>query len=346
MKLTIILIVVLATVIFFTSSKKENPYFINFKIHHTKFGFKNPYLKSEVQKKKLGDIFKMMITDRPKPRYQVSKKINIDELDKNILSGKNFITWIGHSTMLLHLDGKVILTDPIFSDRCSPVQFAGPKRYTSPSIDIKSLPRIDIVLISHNHYDHLDKNTIKALKNDSSTFWYVPLGLEQWFKALGVENVFELDWFDERNFEDVNIVCLPSQHWSKRSLFKSFDTLWSSWSVKIGDYKFWFAGDTGYNEIQFKEIGDNYGPFDLSAIPIGGYEPRWFMKDFHVQPDESILIHKDIKSRKSIGMHFGTFLLTTEPIDNPSKRIKEILTREIEIRDEFIIPEHGRIYDL
>ena len=287
-----------------------------------------------------------MTTDRPKPRYQVSEKINIDELDKNILYGKNFITWIGHSTMLLHLDGKVILTDPIFSDRCSPVQFAGPKRYTSPSIDIKSLPRIDIVLISHNHYDHLDKNTIKALKNDSSTFWYVPLGLEQWFKALGVENVFELDWFDERNFEDVNIVCLPSQHWSKRSLFKSFDTLWSSWSVKIGDYKFWFAGDTGYNEIQFKEIGDNYGPFDLSAIPIGGYEPRWFMKNFHVQPEESILIHKDIKSRKSIGMHFGTFLLTTEPIDNPSKRIKEILTREIEIRGEFIIPEHGRIYDL
>ena len=346
MKLTIILIVVLATVIFFTSSKKENPYFINFKIHHTKFGFKNPYLKSEVQKKKLGDIFKMMTTDRPKTRYQVSEKINIDELDKNILYGKNFITWIGHSTMLLHLDGKVILTDPIFSDRCSPVQFAGPKRYTSPSIDIKSLPRIDIVLISHNHYDHLDKNTIKALKNDSSIFWYVPLGLEQWFKALGVENVFELDWFDERNFEDVNIVCLPSQHWSKRSLFKSFDTLWSSWSVKIGDYKFWFAGDTGYNEIQFKEIGDNYGPFDLSAIPIGGYEPRWFMKNFHVQPEESILIHKDIKSRKSIGMHFGTFLLTTEPIDNPSKRIKEILAREIEIRGEFIIPEHGRIYDL
>ena len=128
MKLTIILIVALATVIFFTSSKKENPYFINFKSHHTKFGFKNPYLKSEVQKKKLGDIFKMMTTDRPKPRYQVSEKINIDELDKNILYGKNFITWIGHSTMLLHLDGKVILTDPIFSDRCSPVQFAGPKR--------------------------------------------------------------------------------------------------------------------------------------------------------------------------------------------------------------------------
>tara|TARA_B100000686_G_C16026707_1_gene588612 strand:+ start:85 stop:438 length:354 start_codon:yes stop_codon:yes gene_type:complete len=116
--------------------------------------------------------------------------------------------------------------------------------------------------------------------------------------------------------------------------------------IKIGGYKFWFAGDTGYNTVQFKEIGDKYGPFDIAAIPIGAYEPRWFMKNFHVQPEESILIHKDIKSKKSIGMHFGTFVLTTEPIDEPARKIEKIISQDDQINDQFIIPKHGKIYDL
>ena len=129
-------------------------------------------------------------------------------------------------------------------------------------------------------------------------------------------------------------------------MFKSFDTLWSSWSLKVGNFKFWFAGDTGYNKIQFKKIGDEYGPFDLSAIPIGAYEPRWFMKSFHVNPEEAIFIHEDIKSEKSIGMHFGTFVLTTEPILEPIEKIKSIITNNENFKGEFMIPESGVIYSL
>ncbi len=346
MKLTLFLTISLSAILFIATSKNTNPYFNQTKSHHTKFGFRNPYLKPDIEKKKLRDLFKMMNSDRPNPSYQLSNKINIDELNQKIFDGQNFITWIGHSTMLLNLYGKVIITDPIFSERCSPIQFIGPKRYTSPSIDIKALPKIDIVFISHNHYDHLDNNTVKVLKNDTSTVWYVPLGLKPWLVKAGVQNVIELDWYEDNNNSGFNIVCLPSQHWSKRSLFKSFDTLWASWMIKIGGYKFWFAGDTGYNTVQFKEIGDKYGPFDIAAIPIGAYEPRWFMKNFHVQPEESILIHKDIKSKKSIGMHFGTFVLTTEPIDEPTRKIEKIISQNGQIKNQFIIPEHGKIYDL
>jgi len=346
MKLTLFLALVLAIIGLMINSKKINPYFESSKIHHTKYGFKNPFLKSENQKKKLSDIIKMIITKRPKPKDQITKKIDTNHLIQNINEDQNFITWIGHSTMFLHIYGKTILTDPIFSNRCSPFQFAGPKRYTSPSISIKSLPKIDIVVISHNHFDHLDKNSVKTLSTNTSTIWYVPLGLKEWFVKLGISNVIELDWFDEYEHNNIKIVCLPSQHWSKRNLFKSFDTLWASWLINIGNYKFWFAGDTGYNELQFRKIGDHYGPLDLAAIPIGAYEPRWFMKNFHVNPEESILIHKDIKSKKSIGMHFGTFLLTTEPIDEPSQKIRDIILNDENFKSEFIIPELGNIYDL
>ena len=220
------------------------------------------------------------------------------------------------------------------------------KRYSFPTIDIESLPKIDLIVISHNHYDHLDKNSVKNLGKDPLTVWYVPLGLKKWFDRLNIKNVIELDWFEERKQDNVEIICLPSQHWSKRSAFKSFDTLWSSWFLKVGNFKFWFAGDTGYNTIQFKQIGDDYGPFDLSAIPIGAYEPRWFMKDFHVNPEESIFIHKDIKSKKSIGMHFGTFVLTTEPVIEPIEKIKNIITNDENFEGEFMIPESGVIYSL
>ena len=192
----------------------------------------------------------------------------------------------------------------------------------------------------------MDKNTIKYLKKDTTTTWFVPLGLASWLEKEHVKNIIELDWHDKYLLGNVEVVCTPYQHWSKRNLFKSFDTLWSSWYVKIDNFKFWFAGDTGYNEFQFKEIGDSYGPFNLAAIPIGAYEPRWFMKNFHVNPEESMSIHKDVKSLKSIGMHFGTFVLTTEPINEPSKEIVKIIEKNKKLNDQFIVPEHGVIYDL
>lgn len=346
MRFITVLLFSFATIFYMVLSDRENKFFDETRDHHTKYGFINPYLNIKDQNKKFSDLFRMMKSDRPNPIKQIIDFVDIDKVNQNIGARKKFVTWIGHSTMLLHVGGKTILTDPIFSDRCSPVQFIGPKRYTQPSIHIQSLPKIDIVLISHNHYDHLDKQTVRILSDDSSTIWFIPLGLEQWLRNENVKNIIEMDWLDEHSFENVEVVCLPSQHWSKRNLFKSFDTLWSSWSVTIDSFKFWFAGDTGYNEIQFKEIGNSYGPFDLSAIPIGAYEPRWFMKNFHVQPEESILIHRDVKSIKSIGMHFGTFVLTTEPIDDPPKKLNKILENDKSLIDNFIIPKHGVIYDL
>ena len=346
MKLSILICIAISLLVVTLNLKNSNPHYNPDKAHHTLTGFKNPYLNQDSQRKNFSDLFKMMTTERPDPKPQMEKDLSIDSIIQKINNNKSFITWIGHSTMLLHANGKTILTDPIFSDRCSPVQFLGPKRYSYPTIYIESLPKIDLVVISHNHYDHLDKNSVKSLGKDSATVWYVPLGLKKWFNQLNIKNVIELDWFDEERQDNVKIICLPSQHWSKRSLFKSFDTLWSSWFIKIGNFKFWFAGDTGYNKIQFKHIGDNYGPFDLTAIPIGAYEPRWFMKDFHVNPEESIFIHNDTKSKKSIGMHFGTFVLTTEPILEPVQKIKNIITNDENFKGEFIIPKSGVIYSL
>jgi len=321
-----------------------NPYYDTSKSHHTPLGFINPFLDNNQQHKSIGELIKMLMEDRP----------NVDGIEKNNISlftlnnlentTSRFAVWGGHSTLFLYIDGKLILTDPIFSEYCSPVQFIGPKRYTMPAINKKLLKMVDLVLISHNHYDHLDYNTVMLIRNRAS--WVVPLGLKVWFNNLGIYDVNEYDWWDEDLVKGVKITCLPSQHWSKRTVLKEFDTLWSSWSIEYKGFKFWFAGDTGYNSHQFKEIGEKIGPFDFSAIPIGGYEPRWFMKNFHVNPSEALQIHMDVKSKRSVGIHWGTFVLTTEPIEEPPKKIKQLLRQKGMNTKEFVVPRHGQIINL
>ena len=203
MKLLITSIFSLSAILFISLSNNKNLYFDVSKSHHTKSGFTNPYINLDNQNKSFSDLFRMMQTDRLIP------------INRDINDGKNFVTWIGHSTMLLNINGKTILTDPIFSERCSPVQFVGPKRYTKPSINLESLPDVDFVLISHNHYDHLDKNTIKYLKKDTTTTWFVPLGLASWLEKEHVKNIIELDLHDKYLLGNVEVVCTPSQHWSK-----------------------------------------------------------------------------------------------------------------------------------
>ena len=324
------------------SINPSNPYYDSSKKHHTKTGFTNPYLAIENQKKGFSALAKMMKENRPSPsKIKNTKIVSLEQIKSLIDKKTNFYIWVGHSTILIHINGKTILTDPIFSERCSPVQFMGPKRYTDPAISLDSLPKIDLVLISHNHYDHLDFNTVKTIGNSAT--WLVPLGLKKWFNDRNVYSVKELDWYDQIFEMGVKIYCLPSQHWSKRTLLKSFDTLWASWAIENNGFKFWFAGDTGYNNIQFKKIGTEYGPFDLAAIPIGAYEPRWFMKNFHINPAEAVKIHIDIQSKNSIGIHFGTFILTTEPIDDPIKQLNsEILKNNLNPL-EFVAPILGQI---
>ncbi|MGZ5592780.1 MAG: MBL fold metallo-hydrolase [Usitatibacter sp.] len=228
-------------------------------------------------------------------------------------------TWIGHAAFLVQLAGKNILFDPQFSERASPVQFAGPKRIVPLPITIEELPRIDVVLVSHNHYDHLDVDSVKKLaaQKPEGPLFIVPLGLKAWFAELGIERVEEHDWWQARDEGPLRITLVPVQHWSKRTLWDANKTLWGGWVVEGGGLRIIHTGDLGYSR-DARDIGERLGPFDLALIPIGAYAPRWFMKTMHVDPAEALQVRSDLRARRAIGMHWGTFEnLTDEPLDEP-----------------------------
>ena len=229
------------------------------------------------------------------------------------------VTWIGHATMLVRLAGKNMLFDPIFSERASPLSFAGPKRVVPLPVTIAELPRIDLVFISHNHYDHLDADTVQqlaALPQGSPRF-LVPKGLKAWFATLGITRVDEYDWWQETAEDTLRITFVPLQHWSRRGLADTNASLWGGWVVEGEGLRLIHAGDTGYSR-DFRDIGERLGPFDMAFIPIGGYAPRWFMKIMHVNVPEAVQVRADLRAERAIGMHWGTFeSLTDEPMDEP-----------------------------
>ena len=229
------------------------------------------------------------------------------------------VTWIGHASFLIQLGGRNILTDPHFSERASPVPFAGPKRAVPLPIEIDELPRIDLVLVSHNHYDHLDLDSVKRLaaRDGGGPLFLVPLGLKAWFADQGIPRVEELDWWESRNEDGLRVTLVPVQHWSKRTLWDTNQTLWGGWVVEGGGLKVIHTGDLGYSK-DARDIGERAGPFDLALIPIGAYAPRWFMKTMHIDPAEAVQVRADLRARRAIGMHWGTFEhLTDEPLDEP-----------------------------
>jgi len=231
------------------------------------------------------------------------------------------ITWIGHSTLLIQLDGVNILTDPHWSDRASPVTFAGPKRLVPPGIPFENLPPIDLVLISHDHYDHLDLETVRRLAELHHPVFLVPLGLKAWFVEIGITEVEELNWWESRRVKGLTVTCLPAQHFSGRALWDRNQRLWSSWAVAGSTKRIFFAGDTGYYSV-FKEIGNRLGPFDLAAIPIGAYLPRAIMKMTHLTPEEALQLLADLQGQRFVAIHWGTFDLTEEPIEEPPQRLE------------------------
>ncbi|KAL3133187.1 hypothetical protein ABBQ38_007077 [Trebouxia sp. C0009 RCD-2024] len=257
------------------------------------------------------------------------------------------VTWLGHASCLVQMDGVNFLTDPVFSQRCSPVQWKGPRRIVQPpfKLDDPQLPHIHFVVISHNHYDHLDYNSVLQLHKrfgDDLT-WYVPLGLAAWFRGVGISNVHELGWWQELRHGDssVTLACTPAQHASSRTGFTDKNkSLWCGWAVLGKAQRFWFAGDTGYCGT-FKEIGQQYGPFDLCAIPIASYTPRWFLKSIHVNPADAVQIHQDVKSKRSIGIHCCTMTISMEPLDEAPK-VLEVEKHAAAIpKDAFITLQHG-----
>ncbi|KAF0029709.1 hypothetical protein F2P81_018814 [Scophthalmus maximus] len=242
------------------------------------------------------------------------------------------VTWLGHATVLVEIDGLNILTDPIFSQRASPLQFMGPKRYRGPPCTVEQLPRIDAVVISHSHYDHLDVGSVASLnaRFGGELRWFVPLGLMDWLARMDCENVMELDWWEENcvpGHDDITFVCTPSQHWSKRTALDDNKSLWGSWTVLGPEHRFFFAGDTGYCS-SFLEIGRRFGPFDLAAIPIGAYLPRDVMQGQHVDPAEAVQIHQDLQAKQSVAIHWGTFALAHEYYMEPPVHLRDALEQK------------------
>jgi N-acyl-phosphatidylethanolamine-hydrolysing phospholipase D len=229
-------------------------------------------------------------------------------------------TWIGHSTLLVQLGGVNILTDPNWGERASPVGFAGPRRMVPPGMRFEDLPPIHAVVISHDHYDHLDVDTVTRLNRKFHPRFFVPLGIKAWLGDLGITDVVELDWWESREYRRLTFTCTPAQHSSGRGLRDQNLRLWSSWVVSGAGKRFFFAGDTGYTK-SLAEIGKRLGPFDLAAIPIGGYSAWEARHPNHVNPEEALQLFEDIGGRLLVPIHFGTFDMNKEPFAEPPARL-------------------------
>ena len=264
---------------------------------------------------------------------------------KEIYENENIvITWIGHESFLYQNKDINVLTDPHFTQRASPLNFAGPKRYMAPGMKIDDLPNIDVVTISHSHYDHLDYKSVKLLSEKfENILFLVPLGLKKWFESKGIYNVRELDWWDSFTIKETLITFAPVQHWSARGLFDRNETLWGAWHFKNKFHSFIHLGDTGYTD-DFRVIREKLGPVDLAAIPIGAYEPRWIMEFSHINPEEAVMTFLDLEASKAIGMAWGTFILTDEPVKEPPRELLKELKKSNISNEDFFILKHGESY--
>ena len=335
------------------------------KKHHLPEGFKNNY--TDATDKSRSELLRWqwerMRAGLPKPPEKLTPVVSADLkfVSANIGALQEpAITWIGHATMLVQMGGLNILTDPVFSSRASPVQFAGPKRYQPPGIALNDLPRIDVVLLSHNHYDHLDTASVEALNAQAggAPLFIVPLGVKKWFASEGITNVQQMDWWDKTTVKtvsgEVELHFTPVQHWSARSLNDRRATLWGAYAVFANDFHFYFGGDTGYSQDfidtqkhfaarQTEALG---GGFDMALIAVGAYEPRWFMKEQHVNPEEAVQIHLDLKAKRSVGIHWGTFDLTDESLDQPPKDLAAARAAKGLAKDAFDVMAIGQTLKL
>ena len=251
--------------------------------------------------------------------HVIKKEKVLENLDK--YKNDNYVAWIGHATFLIKLGDTTIITDPLFSKNTGPLIF-GPKRYVESAIRLNEIPETDLFLLTHNHYDHLDYSTVRNFPHKKSKV-LVPLKLSKYFTRNGFKNVNELDWYDDIKVNDLKITLLPAVHWSKRSLNDTNKTLWGNFLIEYKDKKILFACDTGYGNI-YKELGEKYGPIDLTFINIGAYDfrPMFEKSVYHANPEEALNIAQDLKSKKVIGMHWGTVVLSLEPIMEPPVRFK------------------------
>jgi L-ascorbate metabolism protein UlaG (beta-lactamase superfamily) len=255
--------------------------------------------------------------------------------------GRVAATWIGHSTVLLQAGGLGILTDPVFTSHAGPLGRFGPRRVQPPALTIAGLPPVALVAVSHNHYDHLQPSNLRELQSRFSPAFVTTLGNRTFLERQGLKRVVELDWWDEIEVAGIHVTCTPARHFAARTPFDRNRTLWGGFAFRIGPVTAWFAGDTGYGP-PFTEIGSRVPGIDLACIPIGAYDPRWFMQPVHVNPEEAVQIHREVGARFSVGIHFGTFRLTDEAFDEPARRLRQALAAEAVPAEHFLIPEHGQ----
>ena len=248
-------------------------------------------------------------------------------------------TFVNHATVLVQIGGKNILTDPIWSERASPLSFLGPKRYHPPAMGLDALPPIDAVVISHNHYDHLDLATLKQLQAQFQPVFITGLGNRELLQSSGLGNVVELDWWQSHALAgEVVITATPAQHWSTRNRIDRNRTLWLGFVIGDPQLQVYFAGDTGMGP-HFAQIRERFGPVDLALLPIGSYLPRWFMKEFHLSPDDALEAHHLLGASQSMAIHFGTFNLGDDGQRTASNRLRALLAEDRQV--DFMVPEPG-----
>jgi len=273
--------------------------------------------------------------------------VDKEEVLKNLEKYKNddYVAWIGHATFLIKLGNTTIITDPLFSKNAGPLIF-GPKRYVDPAINLKEIPEVNLFLLTHNHYDHLDYRTIKKFPYKKAKV-LTPLKLGKYFTRNGFSEVQEMDWYDQTEVNDLKITLMPAVHWSKRTLTDTNKTLWGSFLIEYKNKKIFFACDTGYGNI-YKDLGNKYGPIDLTFVNIGAYDfrPMFEKSIYHANPEEALNIGQDLKSKKVLGMHWGTAILSLEDPFEPPVRFKNATNMYGYHKDDAIIFKIGEVQKL
>jgi len=319
--------------------------------HRQSGGFQNPW--PHARPHGLGEFLKWRLRDRAKgPRRPIPPPASFTRAAPTFLvpaapASLCTVTWVGHTSFLVQLGGKNILLDPVWSNRASPISFLGPKRWVPPAVQFDTLPPIEVVVISHDHYDHLDRPTVQRLVAAfPEARWVAPLGVGEWLRRHHARVHAELDWWQTTTIEKVTLACTPAQHFSGRNAVGRNTTLWSGWVLRHDMHTMFFAGDTAYHP-EFSAIATRYGPFDAVILPIGAYEPRWFMGPVHMNPDDAVQAYADLVAPfpdhpcTFIASHWGTFKLTDEPMNEPPRLTREAWQRHGFTDDRLWIAQHG-----
>ena len=300
--------------------------------------FSNP---TGLKAKGLGDVLQWMLKRKQGP-WKENKEIPFG--DKPVSTSDELrITYVNHSTFLIQVAGINILTDPVWSERTSPFQFAGPKRMRPAGIKFEDLPKIDVVLLSHNHYDHLDLPVMRKIFQLHKPKIVTPLGVKAFLEQNNISGHGDLDWWDEITLSDsLKVQAVPAQHFSGRGTFDRDATLWCGYVIKRKEGNIYFVGDTGYNEKTFKEIGERCAPMAVALVPIGAYKPQWFMSPIHCSPEEAVKIHLEVKAKVSIADHYGTFPLADDGEDDPKVELIKALEKLNVPKEQFLLLKDGQ----